>query len=231
MARELSAKAKIAKADKEWRARMREKGRHLDRDGRILPATPYSDHPLREFWEAVDKDLMNQALCESGDERAVNLASILMTPGRRNLSFAAACRESGVTLQQLNDLWRKHNLAVGMVKMATHLPKVMEDVAVDAQSTYVVCPRCDGLGQITRAIRAKSGAVVETDTLCPQCKGAREIRQPGDKSARDLTFKAVGLVKETPTVAIQQNFEGFESTMIDAQKVLQPVRHTEEEDS
>jgi hypothetical protein len=216
-------KRRIKEVDREFKRRKRAQGRKIDSSGRLLPANPNKDQPLRDFVGNVDMAVVQQALVETGDEKALALASMMMNPTERR-SFPTLCRAAGVTLQQLNELWRKHNLALGMVKMASRLPKVMEDTAQDAESRYSLCPRCDGLGTVTRAVKDNGGNLAEVDEECPQCHGAREVRVPGDSKARDLTFETMGLTGKTAPMLAQQFIiggdESFEGLIGAAQKVI-----------
>ena len=216
-------KRRIKDLDREFKRRKRAQGRKIDSSGRLLPALPTKDQPLKDFIGNVDSSVIQQALVETGEEKALALATMMMNPTERR-SFPTLCRACGVTLQQLNELWRKHNLALGMVKMASRLPKVMDDTAQDAESRYSLCPRCDGLGTVTRAIKDDSGNLREIDGDCPQCHGAREVRVPGDSKARDLTFETMGLTGKTAPILAQQFIiggdESFEGLIGAAQKVL-----------
>lgn len=229
----LSARS-MKEADDEWKRQQRARGRKLDRHGRILPADPKADQPMRSFWDNIDLHTMHQALAESGDDRLSGLASALMDPRLRKSSISRLCRDHGVTLQQLNDLWRKHNLALGMIQAATHLPKVLDDVAQDAESRFEVCPRCDGTATITRTTRTLSEDGSErfhdVESQCPRCKGAREVRVPGDAKARDLVFETFGLTgKSGPLFAQQINIgtdETLEGTLTFAQRLIQSPNTT-----
>ena len=216
-------KRRIKALDREFKLRKRAQGRKIDSSGRLLPKVASQDQPLKDFIGNVDSSVIQQALVETGDEKAIALATMMMNPTERR-SFPTLCRACGVTLQQLNELWRKHNLALGMVKMASRLPKVMEDTAQDAESRYTLCPRCDGLGTVTRAIKDDSGNLREVDEECPQCHGAREVRTPGDAKARDLTFETMGLTGKTAPMLAQQFIiggdESFEGLIGAAQKVI-----------
>jgi len=228
-------KRRIKALDREFKLRKRAQGRKMDSSGRLLPKVASQDQPLKDFIGNVDSSVIQQALVETGDDKAIALATMMMNPTERR-SFPTLCRACGVTLQQLNELWRKHNLALGMVKMASRLPKVMEDTAQDAESRYSLCPRCDGLGTVTRAIKDDSGNLREVDEECPQCHGAREVRTPGDAKARDLTFETMGLTGKTAPMLAQQFIiggdESFEGLIGAAQKVItiRPESATKEEE-
>lgn len=197
-----------------------------DRSGRIIPKDPRNDKAMNEFWTHIDKEEMFEALTKDIDndenKDAVALAHYLIRPDFRG-SLSMACRKCGISLNKLNDLWRNHQLAQGLIQVASRLPKVMEDTAVDAESRFEVCERCDGLGTILRSTIVDD-KMVNTEETCPKCKGAKECRVSGDAKARDQVFEMVGLTGKGsgPLVAIQQNIvgENFEDTLNIAQKLL-----------
>jgi len=229
----MAARAKLEQADVEYRASILAKGRPMDSYGRVMTARPENDKPMRDFWDAVGEKPMLVALRESGNERAMQLA-MRLTKAKRNLSLARLCREEGVSLQDLNDMWKKYNLAVGQARQAALLPDAMEDTAIDALSTYVVCNRCDGTGLITRPVKTADGNLEQVEATCPACKGAREVRQAGDKDSRALLFESMGVIKRgggmTQAVQINMGDGGFEDMMNASQKLIQGQRIDDVED-
>lgn len=166
--------------NKEFRATQHHRGKKVDRHGRVVTKNPKQDKQMNDFWVTIDKDALKDALCEAGDDRSLALATAIMNPKFRTQSMSKICRQYQITLQTLNDLWRKHNLTLGLINMASRLPKVMGDVAQDAESHYEVCPRCDGLGTISDQVASaphaegdKGGGPIEIERQCPKCKGAR----------------------------------------------------------
>jgi hypothetical protein len=216
-----------SRKSRDWRREMKARGKKFDKNGRVIPADPKAqDPPLVEFTDAVDFNALVDVLDTSEDARAHTLANLLCDPRQKRINFALAIRTAGLTLQDLNELWRKHNLAAGMVESASNMRKLIKDLSTDALSSHVVCPRCDGTGQIVRAQKDATGAIAEVEAACPQCKGAREIRQPGNPKAIDKTLAIFEVGQRTsPLVAIQQNFEGsFEDTVGAAQDAVQIPR-------
>ena len=214
-------------ASQKWRSEMKARGKRFDKNGRIVPADPKAlDPPLVEFTDAVDFNALVEVLDTSEDARAHVLANLLCDPRQKRINFALAIRTAGLTLQDLNELWRKHNLAAGMVESASNVRRLIKDLSTDALSSHVVCPRCDGTGQIVRAAKNAQGSIEEAEAVCPQCKGAREVRQPGNPKAIDTTLKIFDIgTRTSPLVAIQQNFEGsFEDTVGAAQDAVQIPR-------
>ena len=192
----------------------------MDPDGRLMPYEPHKDVPMVEFWQNVDKGKMKDALLDSGEPAAQALVNDMVS----GCSMSAACRRNGISLQKLNELYQKHNLALGMIGASDRLPKVLIDTAWDAESQYILCERCDGAGEIqrTRIVEDKPHTVVET---CPKCKGEREVRVPGDPTARTKIFEMYGLTgrQQGPLVALQQNFGNLGDTLEDTLSVAQKL--------
>jgi len=212
----------IQKENAAYKRAQKAKGRKLDAAGRFLPSDIQKDTAMLQFWKGVDRDNLKEALVQSGDPVAQSLANYMLLG--KPVNMGKACRECGITLQKLNELYQKHNLALGMIGVSEHLPQVMVDTAIDAKSQFVVCDRCDGLGEITRT-RIVDDKATKTDEVCPKCKGEREVRVSGDPKARDQIFEMVGLTgkQSGPLVALQQNFTGLGDSLEDTLNVAQKL--------
>ena len=127
--------AEVKAANKEYRRKALTNGKKLDMHGRALTKRHENDKPMREFWDTIDHEQMVEALSTSTDDKFQSLVNYMLNPGP-NFSMTKACREAGITLQELNELWHSHNLALGLIKVNAHLPKVMGDTAEDAESRY-----------------------------------------------------------------------------------------------
>jgi hypothetical protein len=84
----------------------------------------------------------------------------------------------------LMSLWYSYNMRWGLMKLADHLPKILDDLAEDAASHDGPCPVCDG-----RAYVMLDGV----RHTCVECAGFGRVRVPGDAHARQLVFKLVAL--------------------------------------
>jgi len=217
--------------NKEFREIARARGRKIDRDGRLLTKDPADDKAMNEFWTNVPKAEILDVLRSCDEPNMLNLVTTLLDP-TYGYSISKACRDNNITLQQLNDLWRNHQLAMGLLAVSAQIPKVMLDTAYDASAKFDVCDRCDGVGTVTRTKLVKGGEddpgiVTEYEDTCPKCKGAREVRIGGDPKARDTFFGFTGVTAKTqagPLVAIQQNIgvgDSLEDTLNITQKLLQ----------
>ena len=178
--------------------------------------------PVEEFLEAAGKDEVLNALKWSDNAQMKALLGYLLQP--RPLKFLSACMKAEVTLNQLQDLYSNYQRIAGVMRMSQHIPQVFEDVAIDAKSKMASCPRCDGYGEIEDLSAEKREGEDPPTRKCPTCKGAKEVRVPGDKLARELVFESLEMTgKKGPSVAIQQNFgqpSSIEATIAMTQKLL-----------
>jgi hypothetical protein len=106
--------------------------------------------------------------------------------------------------------------------MMTHLPDIMEDVAIDSKDKLVVCTMCQGEGKLHDVtVNRRVGAI------CPECHGDGRIRIQGDKEARNLTFEAVGLKKSGGSINVLQvndnsrrGVPSMEDQVLDVEKIF-----------
>ena len=201
MGRPKKPEKSIVQQNKEYRAKKRAQGKRIDRSGRVMSKSPYTDKPMLDFWKNVDRDQMRKALQESDSSAAHALVGYML---EKNVSMSRACRECGITLQKLNELYSKHQLAIGLIHANYHLPDVIASTAEDAKAAYELCDRCDGEGQVTRT-RIMDDKPQTFDEVCPKCRGERQVRISGDAKARDQIFKMTGVLGEDKGVSISVN--------------------------
>lgn len=141
-------------------------------------------------------ELLESFLMEDPELEA--FARALRDPEYQDQSFMVMCRRFAVPLSRLQALYTEGMRHLGLLRMSTELPQVMADVAEDAKSRDIPCPRCDG----KMIIKTQEG-----DSACHVCKATGTVRVPGDKHARDLVFESMKLTNQAgPLLAIQQNF-------------------------
>jgi len=188
--------------------------RKRDKHGRPLPSSGPRDIPMKTFIENVPDAEFKDALESAPDPKYQHFLLAWLSPEHRRTSFGHLCNLFNISLQDVHELWRQHQLHRGMIQMSNHLPKVLDDVAFDAESRMEYCTRCDGTGTVSdreegsfESSTSRSSHAKEPVRICPQCKGTKEVRVVGDRAARDLLFESIGLTgKKGPLVAIQQNF-------------------------
>jgi hypothetical protein len=191
-----------------------------DKDGRQLVKHPSNDIPVNKFFDTVDTSNLMLYLSES--DKYESFAAALASSEYSHMSYSAIMRKFNITLHELNVLYRDGQRNMGLFAQSNHLPKIMEDVAVDAESKEVTCSRCDGEGVIP-------GTDGE-DKTCPECRGVKTQRKIGDKHARDLIYESMGLTAQKgPLVAIQNNqfagvgSGGLNSSMEDMLRTTQTI--------
>lgn len=146
--------------------------------------------------KSVPWEEMLQLLRGSADDRVLKLVECLLSVNpdmqKRSLaSLATLCRLSQADL--IREITRAR-VQEGVLRMSKHMPKVLEDTAVDARSTTAICENCMGTGD-----------VIHNDGLvtCPRCSGKGKIRKAGNTEARKLVFEAAGLTnKKGPAVNV-----------------------------
>jgi len=144
--------------------------------------TPRKDRLLRRFADTLGEDELAEVLTHAADPRAHRLMGMLLDPAFQRHSFAALCARAGLNLVDLFDLLRRCKLDQGIIEMARHAPRIMQDIALDAESKMVCYNHCGGAGKITAR---------ENELDCPLCKGVGQIRAPGDDRSRKLFFEVM----------------------------------------
>jgi len=125
------------------------------------------------------------ALCDS--PKARRLLECLCTPKYRSWKAGTIARRCGMTAAEIAGIWRDYKYFTAMIAFIGAIPDVARDVAEDAKSTRVCCPRCDGAGVML------VGRDQKTEVECVQCEGAGTVRKFGNSDARKLIFEAVGI--------------------------------------
>jgi hypothetical protein len=162
------------------------------------------------------------ALEMAGGEDELALAKLLRSNGdskRRTISGLAM--DLGVPYRRVVECYRDMKRLEGVVAVAMRLPKVMEDVAADAESKEVTCPACFGEGRITveAAAPAKDDqpAREAVTRVCIPCEGLGRVVKPGDAAARKQVLDIMELTGKAPIWAPGSNIlatgESLEDTL------------------
>src|SRR5947208_14077255 len=85
------------------------------RQGRHIPPAPTLDVPMRRFIDSVPDKEFAEALEHAPDPKFQTFLAARADPAYRGLSFAALCRKFNIPLADVDDLWRQHQLHVGMI--------------------------------------------------------------------------------------------------------------------
>lgn len=202
--------------------RITKKPAKRDKNGRKMPLAASRDLPMRRFIENVPETEFSEALRDNPDPKFALFYQARMDPAYINVSFSELCRKFQISLADVDDMWRKHQLHKGMIAMMNQVPQILTDVAEDAKTHMEFCQKCDGTGVIPDGV-VEEGTEADTRT-CPRCAGLGEVKVIGDKAARDLVFESIGLIgKKVPFNAIQMNFgldSGLEDVLMSTSKLI-----------
>lgn len=201
-----------------------------------LKGPPRTDKIFRRLEASIPRDELIAAMDSTPDERANQLLLRLLDPAFRKHSLPKLAKDVGLTYPQVLHYITKYRLDQGLLQMSAHVPRVMEDVAIDSKSKEVTCPNCEGSKVIahTEIVDDEKGKKVVVQKLddegrpmwkkCLVCDGAGTIRQVGDADSRKLLFETLKLTGQRgPLVAIQNNTGGagtMEDTMAQVRDVL-----------
>jgi hypothetical protein len=118
----------------------------------------------------------------SGEDRLIRFHHALHDDVYRNVSL---CRKFGVSwLDLMNLSLAQLQTHLGLLQMADHLPKILNDIGEDSESRDGVCPACDGTGYVV---------VDSIRYQCVVCDGVGKVRVAGDAHARRQLFEIIGL--------------------------------------
>ena len=167
---------------------------------RDLALDPAHDPILTRFYDEAGHQEVSESLLYSNDPRVTQLLEMMYDPGLKSHSFPRLCREVGLSLGDIVDAFRRYQLDLGIVAMAKKAPKIMEDTALDAESSKAICMTCQGTGEVLDHPQGES--------TCTACMGEGSFRVPGHDKSRELFFRTMGLTgKKGPLVAQQINVQ------------------------
>lgn len=212
----------------------------LERDG-LRGAVPdrthgihdrtYNDY-LHSLGPHTNQDF-RMALASTPDVRFREFLERISLPKYKRVSFAAIAKACNIDLMEFQIWWGKASTARAIAIAQTRGVKITEDMARDALSIEVSCPRCDGL----KFIAAPSGLPAGTAgykqitmdgepawiRTCPDCDEGK-VRKPGDTHARDKVLEMGGLIQRggRTAVVVNNNFggAGHDSAVRDLDNVM-----------
>ena len=187
-----------------------------DKNGRPMPVRADRDQPMKWFFESLPHATFEEAVSSSDDPKFRRLYAALQDPAYQRTSRMTLCRNFGVSLKDLVELWGEYNVALAGLAVFSRLPQIVKELADDALPHHVVCSRCDAYGIVVDG---------NSKRTCPICDGSGKVRVPGDnKDARRLVLEIAGLIgrNKAPIVAIQQNIgiPAVEDAVSDISEIL-----------
>lgn len=132
------------------------------------------------------------ALEATGGHDEADLAKLLRSDYDAKKNISTLARQIGIPFERVVRAYRDMKRLEGTVAMAQRLPKIMEDVAIDAESRLSPCVACKGTGRIT--IGQKESGLPERIEACIPCEGTGQVRQSGDPVARKQVLEVMELV-------------------------------------
>lgn len=171
------------------------------------------------------------ALEMTGGIDEMSLGKLLRSQGEsagKNISTLAA--QLGLPYKRVVECYRDMKRLEGVVAVAQRLPKVMEDVAIDAESKELTCASCEGTGQhIVK--RDEQGLPLETKKCLP-CEGKGLVVKPGDAVARKQVLEMMELTGKAPIWAPGSQIlalnESLEDTLRNVRKGGQDAAGTDQ---
>lgn len=186
---------------------------------RVEPKEARLDKPARAILDTIGREHLLRVLSsivppEDHESPEARLLAYLQSPEHETHSITLLMRNAGLVLPEIIDIVRNHDIAMGMLRAAAHVPDVMEDIAIDAKSSEVTCPTCKGAGAILDVDDEEARKAIEEDpelrelvdqVPCAICDGVGRLRRIGDADSRRILLKSLGMIDNKPAVAIQNN--------------------------
>jgi len=157
-----------------------------------------------------------------------HLAKLLRSDGEsagKNISTLAA--SVNVPYKRVVECYRDMKRLEGIAAVAQRLPKVLEDVAADAESKELTCQSCEGTGQI--AIKKdEQGLPIELKKCLP-CEGRGVYIKSGDPVARKQVLEIMEMTGKQPIWAPGSNIvalnESLEDTLRNVRRGKEPAQN------
>ena len=105
-----------------------------DKDGRRIPVRADRDQPMKWFFENIPAATFEEAVWASDNPKFRRLYAALQDPAYRTTSRMTLCRNFGVSLKDLVELWGEYNIALARLAVFNRLPQIMKELAEDASS-------------------------------------------------------------------------------------------------
>jgi hypothetical protein len=153
----------------------RKKGRaQANPIARALFGVPWGRMEPRERREEVAL-----VLRRSDSEKLRFLAERALDPTHDRTSFATLCSQFDLSYKQIAQAYKEIKHSEGLLRVADHIPALMEQVAVDAKSKTDRCFTCAGSG------------TVSDGKPCKDCQGKGTRYTPGEVERLKLVFDMI----------------------------------------
>lgn len=156
----------------------------------MMPSTGSRDPGYARWLEGRDLDELKMALAHDSSPKVVAFLGALVDPRHINTDITTLAKLHSIGLTEMMQVWRSYRLTDAIGIHIDGAPAIASDVVIDARSTLICCPRCDGAGMIK--VNLKDGQEWKD---CPQCSATGSVRKVGDSKARDLVYQTIGFTK------------------------------------
>jgi hypothetical protein len=182
--------------------------------------------PMKRLSKQLDRLEMSMALETSTDERLLTLAVLLKStcPLDVKCSPARLAQQCGVNYKDIVTIYRDYKRSEAIVTAAQRLPKIVEDIALDAETREVCCAACAGKGYVM--VRLEKDVKKED---CIPCAGSGKVTQSGDPVARkqilemmELAGKGVLNISAPGSNVLVTGGESLEETLRNARAAKVP---------
>lgn len=139
----------------------------------------------RKLESEAQRTTMALALRMSSDDRMRRLARDAVDPIHRFTAFTTLAEKLGLTYEDVAKEFTTIRKSEGLIRMAEHLPALMEETAVEAKSRDERCSTCKGTGKLTQKD--------EAETECARCVGTGVVHVLGSVERLKMVFDTFGL--------------------------------------
>lgn len=154
------------------------------------------DPAYTRFSEIVGgKEGLKELAAWSENPKAQKLFKLIDDGQYKTYGIKALAKRCGMTLPELCNLFREKHFLDMYFTFFKGVPDIAKGAVEDATPSTDVCPMCGGDTTIKKG---------DSQVPCPKCNATGRIRVAGDKEARRDVFKAVGIIKDSPSVVNQQ---------------------------
>jgi hypothetical protein len=131
------------------------------------------------------------------DQKQQHFLELLLDPARSKDGITTIARDAGLTVLQATELLRSsahaRATALGMIKLATSLPAVAEDLVAKSVDAKVECPQCFGAGYATDGV------------MCAACNGKGLVFRGSDLDRQKIVLETTGILKKGPGMNISMH--------------------------
>ena len=139
-----------------------------------------------------DRAMVAMVLGRSERAEVRNFSRHLTAPANEKVSLVSLAENFQLSYMELAKIYHDIKKAEGFVRIANHLPDLMEQTALEAKSEMAACKKCGGSGEITKTLKMGEESSQVTEP-CGECGGTGEVWEVGDIDRLKLIFETAKL--------------------------------------